>query len=534
MSTRKTRKQVRGDEYERQELQQKLFESTDKLSMQIARKYKQQRQLGRGTFGLVYEVKDDQGKLYADKTYVEGIPDFNEIDILCKMEHPNILHAVDLFKTSDEFHVILPKADSDLFKFVKQNSVKSGVISIGEAVLIMYQIISAVHFFHKQGYFHCDIKPENVLMFGSKPVLSDFGWSYQLGYDTWDICGTKSYAAPQCTSKDLGDTEPYVGCKQIQSDIFALGAVFFDILMGEPLIPYDSEPQILRSNYSIVEHKLGNYINAISEPYASMKPAFECIYAMCRASNDDRLKTINEVLKQPVFASRGLTKAIGGKVKVTRIPPNICKNNSAYYSFVNTAFTIIKDEHKLAHVNPNLLQYCLIPQLILRAVIHFSGLNTDGRYRVNVLLASIYIAGSLAGKDAVFNPKFVTDKDAVTQMIYDIVMYLKGCLSAPTIYTITDNGLEVIWYLTLCLNNCEMVLKDPAELHAMYGLLEEKYPKLKRLRIPKNQEDLIDINFDDARKEIIVNANTENSYRTRINLSYDPSKPFLVRSFKMA
>jgi hypothetical protein len=265
-----------------------------------------------------------------------------------------------------------------------------------------------------------------------------------------------------------------------------------------------------------------------------MKPAFECIYAMCRASNDDRLKTINEVLKQPVFASRGLTKAIGGKVKVTRIPPNICKNNSAYYSFVKQAFTLIKDEHKLAHVNPNLLQYCLISQLILRAVIHFSGLNTDGRYRVNVLLAAIYIAGSLAGKDAVFNPKFVTDKDAVTQMIYDIVMYLKGCLSAPTIYTLTDNGLEVIWYLTLCLNNCEMVLKDPAELHAMYGLLEEKYPKLKRLRIPKNQENLIDINFDAARKEIIVNANIENSFRTRINLSYDPSKPFLVRSFRMA
>ena len=111
--------------------------------------YRQIKKLGRGGFGVVYEVEDlKTNKIYADKTFHfkgsnPGLPEMNEIDILCKMEHPNILHAVDFFydETKKEFHLILPKADSDLYEYIEKYRFYTIILNIENITVYLFHNI---------------------------------------------------------------------------------------------------------------------------------------------------------------------------------------------------------------------------------------------------------------------------------------------------------------------------------------------------------------------------------------------------------
>jgi len=168
----------------------------------------------------------------------------------------------------------------------------------------MHQIISGVHFLHKNSYYHCDLKPDNILMFKNKPVVADFGFTYEHGYNIGKKCGTPTYASPQCYNRlqksDINNQE----CIQIQSDIFALGCIFFHLVTSEKLIPSDIKQ--IDTNYSDVENKIKKFINDENE--SERKEALECIYKMCRLDTNDRIKTLDEVLNQEIFINYNFYK----------------------------------------------------------------------------------------------------------------------------------------------------------------------------------------------------------------------------------
>ena len=169
------------------------------------------KQIKSGAYGRVAEIckgKYDtnsnkcDGTLFAEKVYISGQPDFNEIDILSRFDHPNLLKSAGLFlDKSNQFHLVLPLADKpnqDLTKLIGgPTGNDENQLDLDQSILYAYQILSAMAFLHSHEYYHCDLKTDNILLMNGNCVISDYGWTYPFSNDNEHTCGTPSYASPQ-------------------------------------------------------------------------------------------------------------------------------------------------------------------------------------------------------------------------------------------------------------------------------------------------------------------------------------------------
>jgi serine/threonine protein kinase len=235
------------------------------------------KEISEGSYGKVYEIckgkydKDTcDGELYAEKVYIGGEPEFNEIDVLSRFEHPHLLKAVKShIDSKGNFHLILPLADKPNYDLKKV--IEKGKLSLDKAITYIYQIISAVGFLHSQEYYHCDIKPQNILMFNDNCVLADYGFTYQSSYNM-KTCGTVGYASPQAWYENENFDWVYYKEKinQIQSDIYSIGAVFYECLLGKQLNDYtlykkDSDEANDDEAYQQTEERILKVINFMKE-----------------------------------------------------------------------------------------------------------------------------------------------------------------------------------------------------------------------------------------------------------------------------
>src|SRR5439155_2658541 len=118
--------------------------------------------------------------------------------------------------------------------------IKDGRPSLGEAIDLVTVVAEALHYAHRKGVFHRDIKPGNILLdLGGQPVVSDFG----LGLREEDIgtghrsVGTPAYMSPE---QARGEGHRVDG----RSDIFSLGVVFYELLTGRRPFPADSGDEL--------------------------------------------------------------------------------------------------------------------------------------------------------------------------------------------------------------------------------------------------------------------------------------------------
>jgi serine/threonine protein kinase len=103
------------------------------------------------------------------------------------------------------------------------------------------QVADALHYAHKQGVLHRDVKPANLLLDPAGRVwVTDFGLAKLVDVDgltaTGDILGTLQYLAPECLS---GKADP-------RSDVYGLGATLYELLTLEPPYPSDSPARLVR------------------------------------------------------------------------------------------------------------------------------------------------------------------------------------------------------------------------------------------------------------------------------------------------
>src|SRR5262249_39470036 len=145
-------------------------------------RYRVERLLGQGGFGLVYLAHDDQlrrlvaikvphAKLISRPEDAEAY--LTEARTVANLDHANIVPVHDVGST-DQFpcFVVSKYIDgTDLSARLKQSR-----LSIHEAVELVAIVAEALHFAHKQGLVHRDIKPGNLLLDRSgKPFVADFG-----------------------------------------------------------------------------------------------------------------------------------------------------------------------------------------------------------------------------------------------------------------------------------------------------------------------------------------------------------------------
>jgi serine/threonine protein kinase len=145
-------------------------------------RYRVERVLGQGGFGLVYLAHDDQlQRLVAIKVphpkRVERPEDaeayLGEARTVANLDHPNVVPVHDV-GSSEQFpcFVVSKYIDAtDLATRLRQSR-----LSLHEAVELVATVAEALHYAHKQGLVHRDIKPSNILLDRSgKPFVADFG-----------------------------------------------------------------------------------------------------------------------------------------------------------------------------------------------------------------------------------------------------------------------------------------------------------------------------------------------------------------------
>jgi serine/threonine-protein kinase len=217
-----------------------MGDAAARLAEALAGRYVLERELGRGGMATVYLAQDLRlGRRVAIKALRPELaavvgPDrfLREIHVAATLNHPNILPLHDSGEAGDVLYYVMP--------FVEGESLAARLrrerpLPIDDAVGIARQVALALAAAHRQGIVHRDIKPDNILLDGERALVADFGIAHALGGTAQEkltttglIVGTPTYMSPE----QIGGSPQIDG----RSDIYSLGCVLYEMLVGEP--PY--------------------------------------------------------------------------------------------------------------------------------------------------------------------------------------------------------------------------------------------------------------------------------------------------------
>jgi serine/threonine protein kinase/formylglycine-generating enzyme required for sulfatase activity len=209
-------------------------DSASSLPRQIGR-YRIERLLGNGAFGLVYLAVDEQlGRPVAVKVpHARFLPGRNQAELylaeartLASLDHPHIVPVYDVGSTEQYPCYIVSKyvEGIDLASKLKQFRPTPN-----EAAELVMLIADALHYAHRHRVIHRDVKPGNVLLDGQgRPFVVDFGLALReqdLGKGPGYV-GTPAYMSPEQARSEGHRVDG-------RSDIFSLGVVLYELLAGQ-------------------------------------------------------------------------------------------------------------------------------------------------------------------------------------------------------------------------------------------------------------------------------------------------------------
>jgi hypothetical protein len=206
-------------------------------------RYARIRELGRGGFGVVYLAEDRELlRRVALKLPMRPRPTseqdalnfLSEARILARLKHPGIVPVHDVGRARDGRCYVVSEyiEGGDLAQRLKQ---RRGRLKPEEAAGLVRQVASALHHAHEQGLVHRDIKPANILLRAAhagaeldQAYVADFGLALKTEDVQLDgqLVGTLPYMSPEQTTGDVSQLDG-------RSDIFGLGVVFYELLVGQ-------------------------------------------------------------------------------------------------------------------------------------------------------------------------------------------------------------------------------------------------------------------------------------------------------------
>jgi eukaryotic-like serine/threonine-protein kinase len=228
-------------------------DSLARLREALGRDFEVRREIGRGGAALVFlahDLKHDRPvavKILRPEiaAYMGAAQFLREIATAARLQHPHIVPIYGSGDVASMLYLVMPYVEGES---LRERLDREQTLALADALRLTLEVAEALSFAHSRGVIHCDIKPENILLFRGHALVADFG------------IATHRAAAPITTSVDESSTdiltvgtplymapEQMLGDEQIdeRADLYALGTVLYELLTGHPPFTGSSSMAVL-------------------------------------------------------------------------------------------------------------------------------------------------------------------------------------------------------------------------------------------------------------------------------------------------
>jgi serine/threonine-protein kinase len=279
-----------------------------RLAAALADRYRLERELGQGGMATVYLAEDVRHRrkvaikvLHPELSAVIGGERFlKEIELTAALQHPHILPLFDSGSAEGLLFYVMPLVEGQTLRARLEHEKQ---LPVADAIRLAREVAGALDYAHRKGVVHRDIKPENVLLHDGTALVADFGIALAVSNagagrltQTGLSLGTPHYMSPEQATGEREITP--------RADVYALGAMTYEMLTGEP-------PFLGTSAQAIVAKLLTEEPARILPRRKAVPPHVE-----------DAVLTALEKLPADRFASaREFAEALGGASTTHRTPP---------------------------------------------------------------------------------------------------------------------------------------------------------------------------------------------------------------------
>jgi TolB-like protein len=219
------------------------------LRRSLESRYDVERQTGAGGMALVFRAKDLKHDRWVAIKLLQpelaasiGTQRFlREIAFAASLQHPNLLPVYDSGEAEGQLYYVMPFVEGESLAV---RLAQYGPQPLADVVSIVRDVASALTFAHGRGVIHRDIKPDNILLLGTRAMVADLGIARALNQaregaltGSGMAIGTAHYMSPE---QALGDETAAEA-----SDQYSLGCVTYEMLTGEQPFRAPSLPAVL-------------------------------------------------------------------------------------------------------------------------------------------------------------------------------------------------------------------------------------------------------------------------------------------------
>ncbi|MGH7586932.1 MAG: protein kinase domain-containing protein [Gemmatimonadales bacterium] len=265
----------------------------NKVRRVLADRYKVERIIGEGGMATVYLADDLKHKrkvalkvMRPELAATLGADRFlREVEIAANLSHPHILPMYDSGEAEGVLYYVMPWVEGES---LSARLKREGELPAPEALRLAREVAEALAYAHKRGIVHRDIKPANILLGEGHALVADFGIARAVGAEgeaitkTGLAIGTPQYMSP----------EQATGAKDVdgRTDVYALGAVLYEMLAGEP-------PFTGRSPQAVVARALTESPRPLGATREGLPAGLEAVVARSLAKRPaDRQATAAELV----------------------------------------------------------------------------------------------------------------------------------------------------------------------------------------------------------------------------------------------
>ena len=290
-------------------------DTVERLAKALPDEYAVQRELGRGGMAIVFLAEDvKHHRLVAIKVLRPEVSQhlgaerfLREIEIASQLQHPHILPLFDSGESQGVLYYVMPFVEGES---LRERLKRERQLPLGDALRIASDVADALSYAHSRGIVHRDIKPENILLAGEEAIVADFGIARAVSVAAGDrltesgiAVGTPYYMSPE--QADPG------GNLDGRSDVYSLGCVLYEMLVGEP--PYTG-PDV----HAVLARHMAASVPSIRVSRETVPvPVEEAVRQALAKVPADRFRTAGQfaaALRDPAFTSQlPVTSARGGR-----------------------------------------------------------------------------------------------------------------------------------------------------------------------------------------------------------------------------